>query len=98
LSTSWLKGTPYLYILFLAIEAMFFGFTEYPCSDYYYKAKQELACNNNTVESLKTGRFETGSCIADLTTAPASYYNQLLPTVSNLLKIVSTVGQLTTTD
>ena len=56
------------------------------------KAKQEFAHDDDIVESLKAGKFETGSYIADLTTAPASHYDQLLPIASNSLKIASTVG------
>jgi hypothetical protein len=56
------------------------------------EAKQEFARDDDIVESLKAGSFETGSCIADLTTAPASYHDQLLPIASNSLKIASTVG------
>jgi hypothetical protein len=62
------------------------------------KTKQEFACDNDIFESLKAGRLETGSCFVDLTTALSSYHDQLLPTVSNLQKIASTVGQLTTTE
>ena len=81
---SWLKGAPHLYILFPAIEATLFGFTEHEqlksntrgatlIPAIFTEAKQELACDDDIVESLKTGSFETGSCIADRTTAPASY-------------------------
>jgi hypothetical protein len=62
------------------------------------RPRQEFACDSDIVESLKAGSFETGSSIADLATALASYYNQLLLIASISLKIASTVGQLTTTN
>lgn len=103
---AWLKGAPHLYILFPAIEATSFGFNEHEhlksntrgatlIPAIITEAKLELARDDDIVESLRTGSFETGSCIADRTTALAS---QLFPTASKPLTMASAAGQLTTMD